>query len=156
MSPEDHFIEALGLISQSANLPRTAGRIAGLLMLADAPMSFSAIAKRLAVSRGNISTNTRLLIDQGVIEHANVANARETFFQSSAQSPYRAILEKQVAMNHQALAAIDRASADMPCLSPEVSGRLARHRLFLETANELIRRQAELMAADEPGATQRS
>jgi DNA-binding transcriptional regulator GbsR (MarR family) len=150
MTLEDRFIEAMGMVAQSANLPRTAGRIAGLLMLADAPMSFSAIAKRLGVSRGNISTNTRLLLRQGVVERAAVADERETYFQSSTQSPYRAILEQQVAVNAAALEAIEQTVAELPTMSATVKDRLARHRLFLQTANQLIQHQLALVAGSEP------
>jgi DNA-binding transcriptional regulator GbsR (MarR family) len=153
MTPEDRFVEAMGLIAEGTNMPRTAGRIAGLLMLAEEPISFSEIARRLGVSRGNVSTNTRLLQRQGVIERAVVKGGRESYFTSSSQSPYRAILEHQFATNSAALAAINRTNEELSKPGSQVKARLARHRLFLESANRLVECQLALMAAYEEAAS---
>ena len=64
----ENFIERMGMIAQADGLPRIAGRIMGLIILEGGPYSFGELAKRLSVSRGSISTNTRLLENMGVIE----------------------------------------------------------------------------------------
>jgi DNA-binding transcriptional regulator GbsR (MarR family) len=55
------FIERLGRLAEGEGLPRTAGRMMGLLMIYDAELSIDEIADQLQVSRASVSTNGRLL-----------------------------------------------------------------------------------------------
>lgn len=55
------FIERLGRLAEGEGLPRTAGRMMGLLMIHDANLSIDDIADQLQVSRASVSTNGRLL-----------------------------------------------------------------------------------------------
>lgn len=57
----DRFIEQLGRLAEGEGLPRTAGRMMGVLMICGAPMDINELATRLQVSRASISTNSRLL-----------------------------------------------------------------------------------------------
>lgn len=79
--PETHFIEQAGLVLERFGLPRTAGRIVGCLLLADPEhQSSRQLASRLGVSKGSISTSTRLLLASGSIERVGVAGTREDHF----------------------------------------------------------------------------
>lgn len=88
----ESFIEQMGLIAQGDGLPRIAGKILGLLLIETEPFSFSEIAKRLAVSRASVSTNTRLLENLRVIERVSKLGQRNDFFQL-AKDPYAKLLE---------------------------------------------------------------
>lgn len=86
------FIEGMGVVAQSDGLPRIAGRLMGLMILEDGPFSFSELATRLDVSRGSISTNTRLLANLGVIEKIGKPGERQHYFQI-AEQPYAKLLQ---------------------------------------------------------------
>lgn len=86
------FIERMGIIAQADGLPRIAGRLMGLMVLEGGPFSFSELAERLSVSRGSISTNSRLLENMGVIERTAKAGDRQDYFQL-AKDPYAKLLQ---------------------------------------------------------------
>ena len=55
------FIEKVGVIVQSEGFPRIAGRVLATLVYDGERVSFGALADRLEVSRGSISSSVRLL-----------------------------------------------------------------------------------------------
>ncbi|PLY16882.1 MAG: transcriptional regulator [Sedimenticola sp.] len=77
----EEFVERLGLVAQADGLPRIAGRIMGFLVIHGGPYSFSELAEHLKVSRGSISSNTRLLESLGVIERITRPGERQDYFQ---------------------------------------------------------------------------
>lgn len=81
------FIEKMGLISQADGLPRIAGRILGALIMSDEPFSFSQLSELLAVSRASVSTNTRLLVNLGMIERTTKRGERQDYFKLK-ENPY--------------------------------------------------------------------
>ena len=89
---EEKFIEQMGIIAQADGLPRIAGRLMGFMVLKVGPFSFSDLAEHLNVSRGSISTNTRLLENMGVIERVAKPGDRQDYFQLSNE-PYSKLLQ---------------------------------------------------------------
>jgi DNA-binding transcriptional regulator GbsR (MarR family) len=87
-----NFIERMGIVAQADGLPRIAGRLLGLMVLEGGPFSFGALATRLEVSRGSVSTNTRLLENMGIIERTTKAGDRQDYFQL-AKNPYAKLLQ---------------------------------------------------------------
>jgi len=77
----ERFIESMGLAHEEDRLPRIAGRVMGLLILSPEPVRFDHLAQRLRVSRGSISTNTRLLENMGAIERVTRPGDRRDYFQ---------------------------------------------------------------------------
>jgi len=75
------FIEALGLFFEDAGIPRIGGRLLGLLVLAEQPLSLDAIARTLGVSRASVSTNSRLLIYAGMVERVSLPGDRRDYYQ---------------------------------------------------------------------------
>lgn len=75
------FIEELSLFAEADGLPRIAGRIAGLLLIRQRPVSFDEIAEQLHVSRASVSTNTRLLESLGVIRRLSKLGERKDLFE---------------------------------------------------------------------------
>jgi DNA-binding transcriptional regulator GbsR (MarR family) len=65
---EQAFIERMGALLESQGLPRHAGRIFALLMLADDPPTLEEIAEELRISSGSASSNTRLLESLDMVE----------------------------------------------------------------------------------------
>ena len=105
---EIDFIESLGLIVQNDGLPRIAGRLLGLFVLHGGPFSFAELSERLQISRGSVSTNTRLLEDLGAIERVAKPGERQDFFRL-AENPYEQLIERFVARSQKARATISRA-----------------------------------------------
>ena len=59
-------------------LPRSAGRLHGLLLVAEAPMAADDLAATLGVARSNISTSLRDLMAMGLVEAAPEIGQRRT------------------------------------------------------------------------------
>lgn len=59
------FIEELALFYEKWGVPRIGGKILGLLLTEEGKLSSEDIASKLAISKGSVSTNLRLLINVG-------------------------------------------------------------------------------------------
>lgn len=78
---ERHFAEDMGLLFEVFGSTRMAGRILGMLMVAEEPyLSAAELADRLQASSGSVSTATRSLLRLGVIDRVRVAGERRDFF----------------------------------------------------------------------------
>jgi hypothetical protein len=65
-SEKTRFVEGMGRYFEQFGISRIGGRILGLLMLAEEPLSLDDMATLLSVSRASISTNIRLLTTSGL------------------------------------------------------------------------------------------
>lgn len=83
------FVEQMGLLLEAERLPRISGRILGLLLATDGPLSLDEIAGTLDVSKASISTNARLLADKGVIERTSLAGDRRDLYEAAADMPFK-------------------------------------------------------------------
>ncbi len=70
------FIEALGAMWERYGSPAGAGRIFGLLLVAERPLTGDEIARTLRVSRSSVSTDIRGLLSLGVVERMRVPGSR--------------------------------------------------------------------------------
>lgn len=122
--------EQFGAMTQENGLSRTAGRIFGLLMLSGAPLSFSDIAKQLAVSRGGLSSNTRLLAAMGLIERVTKAGDRQDYFQVPA-TVWSQQITRQLQRDQQALGHVQDALKFHATLPPAAFQRLATLEMIL-------------------------
>ena len=109
----DIMAEALGLILQNDGLPRIAGRLLGVFVLHGGPFSFSDLCEKLQVSRGSISTNTRLLETLGTIERVSKPGERQDFFRL-AEEPYAQLIERWIGRSRKARETVDRAASAVP------------------------------------------
>jgi DNA-binding transcriptional regulator GbsR (MarR family) len=89
------FIEQLALIAEAEGLPRIAGRIVGLLVIRQEPVSFDEIVGQLKVSRGSVSTNTRLLESRGVVRRVSRLGERKDLFEAGPDF-FERMLEQQL------------------------------------------------------------
>lgn len=101
------FIEQLALIAEADGLPRIAGRIVGLLVIRQEPASFDEIVEQLQVSRGSVSTNTRLLESRGVIQRVSRLGERKDLFEAGHD-----FLERMSEQHLQRQRAVQRISAE--------------------------------------------
>ncbi len=81
--PTQEFIESMGLVYQADGLPRIAGRILGFLTIKDSSYSLQELADVLEVSRGSVSTNTRLLEQFGMVDRVAKSGDRQGFYRLS-------------------------------------------------------------------------
>ncbi len=78
---EARFVEDIGGILEDQGRPRIAGRILGLLLICEPPhLSFADLVEVLGVSKGSVSSMTRLLLEGGLIERVALPGDRQTYF----------------------------------------------------------------------------
>jgi DNA-binding transcriptional regulator GbsR (MarR family) len=79
---EKHFVEDISLYFEQMGLPRTAGRVLGVLLICDPPaQSLTDLCEILQASKSSISTTTRLLSEMGLIERVASPVPRQVYFQ---------------------------------------------------------------------------
>ncbi len=74
------FIESLGGYFESFGIPRIGGRMLGLLLTSEQPLSSENISAILKVSRASISTNLRMLLAVGWAEKTSFPGDRTTYY----------------------------------------------------------------------------
>lgn len=74
------FIEAWGAMGSSWGVTRTMAQIHALLLVKDEPLSSDDIMKHLHISRGNVNTNVRMLLDWGLAHKKAIAGDRKDYF----------------------------------------------------------------------------
>ena len=78
---QKHFIEDISLYLEQMGVPRMAGRILGVLLIANPPeQSITDLVQILQASKSAVSTSTRLLSEMGLIERAPSALPRQIAF----------------------------------------------------------------------------
>ncbi|MBB5720818.1 DNA-binding transcriptional regulator GbsR (MarR family) [Loktanella ponticola] len=86
------FIEKIGVMAQTDGLPRIAGRMLGLFVWDVEAIAFGDLAEQLQVSRGSISTATRILEERRLIKRVAKPGDRQDYFQL-AENPYAKMLD---------------------------------------------------------------
>ncbi|MGD8394777.1 MAG: MarR family transcriptional regulator [Candidatus Eiseniibacteriota bacterium] len=82
LSPQaDTFVERMGVTFESLGATRTAGRLIGLLLLADRPLGLGELADRLRVSKASISTNARLVEQIGMVTRVGLPGDRRDYYE---------------------------------------------------------------------------
>ena len=82
---EDHsrFIEDMGLWFEKFSMPRMMGRIYGWLLICENPQQSSQeICDAVNGSKGSVSTNTRVMVQFGLIERVGIPGKRAIYFQT--------------------------------------------------------------------------
>jgi DNA-binding transcriptional regulator GbsR (MarR family) len=92
----EQFIERLGLYFEEFGLPRIGGRLLGLLIVAERPLSLDEIARRLLVSRASVSTNARLVLATRLVERVGIPGDRRDYYTFSRDA-WDAIIEVDLA-----------------------------------------------------------
>jgi len=93
------FIERMGLAIERMDLPRTFGRLFGLLMVADRPLSLDEMVERLHVSKASVSTNARDCEEFGLARRVGVRGDRKDYYEIAPRA-FERVTAKRVAALH--------------------------------------------------------
>jgi len=75
------YVEKVGFFYEAYGLPRTVGRILGLLLIADPQeQSLDEITDALSVAKSSVSTGARFLTQAGLVERAAVGGDRKSYY----------------------------------------------------------------------------
>jgi len=77
----DNLNQSLGQLAEFAGFNRTVGQIYGLLYLNSNNLSLTEIAETLGISKGNVSLNTRLMEQWGLLRQFNRAADRRDYYE---------------------------------------------------------------------------
>jgi DNA-binding transcriptional regulator GbsR (MarR family) len=124
------FVEELGLLWEQDGLPRTAGKIVGLLLVEDREFDSEELARRLQVSRGSVSTNARLLQIRGMLRPTSRPGDRRTYYQ--ATNDYGRGFEKTLERLRHMVSLIEQTRKELPPESERGRARLAEMQRFLQ------------------------
>lgn len=120
LTPElSKFVENLGRYFESYGIPRIGGRMLGLLLVTQEPLSAESISTLLKVSRASVSTNMRLLLQVGWAEKATFPGDRTTYYVFPEEG-----FEKTLALEIQAITTMKRyVEMGINALPPENAAR---------------------------------
>jgi DNA-binding transcriptional regulator GbsR (MarR family) len=74
------FVENMGMIYERYGVPRIGGRILGLFLLDDVPLSLDDVARLLNVSRASVSTNIRMAEMTGMAKRVSRPGDRRDYY----------------------------------------------------------------------------
>ena len=154
------FIEGMGAASATSGvLSQLQGRIFGVLLLEDHPLSLDEIAETLQLSKSNISINIRNLVEWHLVRRVSVPNSRRDHYEAASDfwRVMQEIMERRFRWNiRQVIAACDETSR-----TARAGRSSARERAFLENRLAALRSFAaavdagiEAFARGEPIAPQ--
>ena len=108
------FIEGMGAASATSGvLSQLQGRIFGVLLLEDHPLSLDEIAEALQLSKSNISINIRGLVEWHLVRRVSVPNSRRDHYEAASDfwRVMQEIMERRFRWNiRQVIAACDETS----------------------------------------------
>lgn len=151
LSPGERFIERMGVVAEEEGIPRTCGRLLGLMLLEGGPLGFDEIAERLQVSRSSVSTNTRLLETRGIIERTGIPGDRHTYYRL-ADDPYGQMLATTLRRKRQMRRVVEEALETLPAEDGEARRRLERMRRFHTLVIQTLESVIEEWSVEAPSA----
>ena len=83
MAVRDHdwFVGEMGQTFEADGFTRIGGRLFGLLLLAERPLSLDEIAEQLHVSKASVSTDARRMHEKGVLERSGKPGDRKDYWE---------------------------------------------------------------------------
>lgn len=90
------FVEQVGLALESVGAARNAGRLLGVLLVAEEPISLDAACRVLKASKASVSTNARWLETSGLLQRVGYPGDRKDYYQVSPGT-FERLLARRVA-----------------------------------------------------------
>ncbi len=141
------FIERMGLAMDRLGLNRTFGRVFGLLMVADEPMSLDEMVERLKVSKASVSTNARSCEELGLARRVGVRGDRRDYYEIAPRAFEHVTAKRVVAIHAMAGLAAEglEAVGDEPSPARDRLTEMLDFYLFMgEQIEELLERWREV------------
>jgi len=124
------YAESWGVLFEQEGLPRTSGRIWGwLLVCSPGNQSVQQLCDALQVTKGSISTNTRLLERAGLIRRMGVSGSKQTHYRVRSGA-FEALLQEKLGATLQWLGLADQGLGLLEAAPPERARRLQDLREF--------------------------
>lgn len=96
MNDPEYFIEDFGLLFEKMGLTRMAGRVYGLLLLAqNERLSFQDIVDKLQASKSSISVTLKTLEQIGFIRSVSVPGDRKTYFSMLVPMNWMSLIDQK-------------------------------------------------------------
>lgn len=141
------FIERMGLAIERMGLARTFGRLFGLLMVADEPLSLDDMVDRLGVSKASVSTNARACEELGLARRVGVRGDRRDYYEIAPRAFEQVTAKRVVAIHSMAGLAAEglQAVGDEPSPARDRLTQMLDFYLFMgEQIEELLERWREV------------
>ncbi|MFB7090305.1 GbsR/MarR family transcriptional regulator [Streptomyces sp. NPDC056296] len=137
------LIEDFGLrIGRAMGWPPMAGRLAGILMLSQAPMTLSEVQRALGASKGSASEMTRLLVTYGTVDRVKVPGVRQAVYEWRGDA-WAGCLQHQLDQTKQLLELAETAQDRGSHLPAVQKARLLDMRSYYEFMVEQMQRLLE-------------
>jgi hypothetical protein len=136
------FIDALGDVLASWNLPRSTGRVYGALLLHAEPVTFDDLRAELQLSAGAVSTGVRELVSWGLARTIPQAGSRRLFVEAAGG------FEQLLAASHERTRAFIRvldagaALVDGPRASERLADVTALFEGYVDAGERMLRARA--------------
>lgn len=131
------FVEQLGLVMELDGLPRVAGRIVGILMVSEEPLSLEELAEQLGVSKPSISVNARMLEERRIIVRIGQPGDRRDYYQIADDFMVRT-MEMRMARWQRFHDVVAQARESLPIRSTRVRRRLAEFVTAKDEVRQLL------------------
>lgn len=138
---QEVFVQGAGKISAAllGMINRVGGQIYALLFLSEEPLSLDDIARRLAVSKSNVSINIRMLEDYNLVRKVWVKGSRRDYYAAERVYPKKVLkdfLEKIRRTLTDAITTIERTRAKIAEAKVALDGdSKARAQFLMEQVN---------------------
>lgn len=129
------------MIAEAEGVPRIAGRIVGLLLIRQEPLCFDELVAQLQVSRGSVSTNTRLLESRGAIRRVGRLGERKDLFEAGPDFLER-LYERRIQRERAGQQIAAKARAALPASYSRTRDALRKmeelHSLMIDAAEKAL------------------
>lgn len=136
------FIEMVGIMTQADGMPRIAGRVFGLFLFDGETRSFGDISKELNVSRGSVSSATKLLEQRNLIRRVCFSGSREVHFQP-VKNPFAQMLREMADGMEKSASNIKETAQKIDPQNTNAISRITEFADFHEKMADMARRTAE-------------
>ncbi len=125
------WIERMGLAIERLGASRTFGRLFGLLLVAERPLSLDEMAEQLSVSKASISTNARLCEQLQMVRRISIPGDRRDYYEMVPGS-FERMLAVRMQVLQQMIDLADEGLAAVGSGNPRVRARLTEMRDFYQ------------------------
>jgi len=141
------FIEKIGLLFEHGGSTRTHGRLMGLLLVHDKPLSLDEMADHLQVSKASLSTNARMAVQIGMAQRVSRPGDRKDYYEMTPGSFENMVSHRLQAIDvfiHLANDGLEAVEADNKTARARLEQMKDFYQFFLEELKQSLARWREL------------